>query len=121
MLKLVDTSIWVQHFRVDVPDLAMLLSSQEVVLHPVILGELAVGGLKKRRQTLADLRVLPMVPERPFDESLDLIGHHRWYGIGLSWGDVQLLAAALSSGIPIWTFDTTLQTQANKLGIAWRP
>ena len=121
MSVLVDTSVWIGHFRNRSPDLASLLAAGEVVSHPVIVGELAVGGLRNRSQTLADLRALPFLPECSFDHSLALIELHHLYGIGLSWGDVQLLASALAYAIPLWTLDTTLRVRAQALGAAWTP
>ena len=121
MLILADTSIWIRHFRIGEPDLVGLLNAGDIVAHSVVLGELAVGGLRKRAQTLADLRALPQITESPFADSLDLIEVQRLYGIGLSWGDVQLLAAALSNSIPIWTLDVPLQTRSQLLGISWTP
>ena len=121
MIALVDTSVWVQHFRVGLPDLTRLLFAGDVLLHPVVVGELAVGGLRNRPQTLADLRALPRVSECPTDQALDLIEQHRLYGIGLSWGDVQILASAMTNAIPIWTFDVALHLQAQTHGLVWTP
>jgi predicted nucleic acid-binding protein len=62
-LVLVDTSVWVQHFRVSVPELVPMLQQGEVVKHSVVIGELAVGNLRQRPQTLADLTALGRVSE----------------------------------------------------------
>ena len=121
MPVLVDTNVWVQHFRNTLPELSELLTEGEVVAHSVILGEIAVGNLKDRAGTLADLLAHPLINEARSAYSLDFIERHRLFGLGLSWGDVQLLAAAVLSGIPIWTFDLRLQQQALALNLSWTP
>jgi predicted nucleic acid-binding protein len=121
MLVLVDTSVWVQHFRRAVPKLVALLTDGEVVAHSVVVGELAVGGLRNRLQTLADLRALPLVAEVGSTDTLDFVERRRLFNIGLSWGDVQLLAAAELNRIPLWTFDATVHLQAQALQLAWPP
>ena len=121
MPVLVDTCVWVQHFRQSVPELSALLVAGEVVAHSVILGEIAVGNLKDRAITLADLKAHPLINEARTFYSLEFIEKHRLYGLGLSWGDAQLLAAADLSGIPIWTFDQRLQQQASALNLSWSP
>jgi predicted nucleic acid-binding protein len=121
MLVLVDTSVWVQHFRRIVPQLVTLLAAGEVVAHPVVVGELAVGGLRNRPQTLADLRALPLVAECSPNDALDFLEQRRLYNVGLSWGDVQLLAAAVLNAIPLWTFDAALHQHAQAAQLAWTP
>ena len=121
MSILVDTSVWVQYFRRGEHDLQILISNGEVVSHPVVVGELAVGGMRNRTQSLTDLRDLSTVPESNADDTLDFIENHRLYGIGLSWGDAQLLASAVANAVPIWTFDTTLRDRARAFGLEWTP
>jgi len=98
-----------------------LLGSGEVVTHSVVLGELAVGNLHHRAQTLADLRTLLDAHESPPRDALDFLERHRFFGIGLSWCDVQLLAAAGLNGISLWTHDRGLRTAAERLGLSWTP
>jgi len=73
---LVDTSVWVDFFRgADrAADLAEHLESNLVLLHPWVLGELALGGLGSRRKSvIADLKRLPASPLAPDEEVLELI------------------------------------------------
>lgn len=121
MLVIVDTSVWVQHFRRGVPELVALLAGGDVVTHPVVIGELAVGGIRNRHQTLADLQSLLAADVCPFPRVLDFVEQHHLHGIGLSWGDVQVLAAAELNAIPLWTFDQTLGERARLLNLAWVP
>ncbi len=119
MPVLVDTSVWVAHFRSSVPEVVALLNSEEVAIHPVVIGELAVGNLRKRSNTLAFLRQLLDLPECPTTVVLDFIEQHQLYGLGLSWGDVQLLATANLNNIPLWTLDSRLQDAATRLRLTW--
>src|ERR1700679_2632375 len=56
---LVDTSVWIAHFRLSDPRLQALLSDGELLMHPAVIGELACGNLKCREEVLADLQQLP--------------------------------------------------------------
>lgn len=121
MAVLVDTSVWVQHFRRGMTELPPLILAREVTSHAVVVGELAVGGLPNRARTVAELRAFPRVPEQPADDVLDLIDQHRLFNTGLSWGDAQLLASAIAYAVPIWTLDAALNAQAHAFGAAWLP
>ena len=121
MQILVDTSVWIGHFRVSNPDLAVLLDSKRVVRHSVVVGELAVGGLRDRQDTLNALCALPAIIETRPDYCLGFIERHGLFGLGLSWGDVQILASADLSGIPIWTFDQRLLQRATAMNLSWMP
>ena len=89
-------------------------------MHPVVLGELATGGLGRRQQTLAALRSLPRVPVGTFEECLDFIETHSLYGRGIGWNDIQLLVSARISGQPLWSLDARLMDAAAKLKVACR-
>jgi len=119
MPVLVDTAVWVQHLNNVEPELYRLLLAGEVVGHSVVVGELAAGNLPKRSKTLCDLRALQRVPDLTTDECLDFLELHSLGGLGLSWGDIQILAAAVTQMIPIWTFDQRLRRQAQALGVEW--
>ena len=121
MQIVVDTSVWIGHFRVSNLDLVALLDAKRIVRHSVVVGELAVGGLRDRQDTLIALCVLPAIIETQPAYCLDFIERHRLFGIGLSWGDVQILASADLSGIPIWTLDQRLLQQAVALNLSWMP
>ena len=56
---LVDTSVWVDHFRRGDQPLADLLSNGRVWMHPFVRGELALGNLKPRAEILQLLSDLP--------------------------------------------------------------
>jgi len=45
---LVDTSVWVDHLRFRDERLAALLDDDQVLMHPFIFGELALGNFRQR-------------------------------------------------------------------------
>jgi predicted nucleic acid-binding protein len=118
---LVDTSLWVQHFRKGVPTFASLLAAGEVSIHIIVLGELAAGNLSRRSQTLDMLGRLPLARHSTGQECLAFLERHRLWGKGLGWNDVQLLAAARLSRIPLWSLDVPLTHAAEALGISYQP
>ena len=119
-MVLVDTSVWISHFRVGNPQLKDLLVNGRVVCHPFIVGELACGNLRNREEILAFLRALPMAITADHEEILRFIEMHRLMGKGLGYVDVHLLASALLSGIDFWTKDRNLEETARRLNISNR-
>jgi predicted nucleic acid-binding protein len=116
---LADTSVWVEHFRHHLPSLGNRLEQCEILMHTVVLGELATGNLFRRSKTLAWLRSLPMASCGTAEECLALIESERLWGRRVGWNDVQLLAAARLSGSSLWSLDLPLIEAAGKLGIAY--
>jgi predicted nucleic acid-binding protein len=118
---LADTSVWVRHFREGDPCLERLLLKGEVMCHPFIIGELACGNLKNRREIISLLQHLPQAALIKHDEILHFIAQHHLMGKGLGYIDVHLSASAMVMGVPMWTFDQRLD-EANKLfGIRYQP
>ena len=118
---LVDTSVWVDHFRRGSPPLRALLEAGEVVCHPMVIGEIALGHLSRRREVLALLSELPMVVDVAHAEVLHMVDAHALAGSGIGWVDAHLLASALLGVTPIWTLDRPLATVARRLGAAANP
>ena len=117
-MVLVDTSVWVDHLHRKVVLLENLLDEEEVFAHPVVIGELACGGIPNRAETFRLLEGLPVATTSSNQEVLHLIETHKFYGKGISWGDAQILASALISGCALWTHDKKLHELAKSLGIA---
>ena len=61
-----DRSIWIHHFRRSDSRLVQALSQQQVLIHPIVIGELATGKLRDRPGILADLQALPRIEEVAF-------------------------------------------------------
>jgi len=116
-MVLVDTSVWIEHFRRSDPALARRLSEGLVLMHPFVSGELACGNLKDRETILSDLYALPSAVLASNAEATQLIEDWRLWGQGLGWVDVHLLASALLSHCGFWTTDKRLAHAAAHLGL----
>ena len=118
-MVLVDTSVWVEHFRAGNSGLKSLLEEGKVSCHELIVGELACGSLKNRGGIISLLQTLPSVVEAEHDEVLRFVDQHRLMGKGLGLIDVHLMASAVLSDTPLWTLDKTLKAESSRLGIAF--
>lgn len=114
-MVLVDTSIWIDHFRRGNKHLRELLISGQVACHTFIIGELACGNLKNRKEILSLLAELPRSFTSSEDEILYFIEERELKGLGIGIVDVYLLASAILTKIPLWTFDKRLKEVAKKL------
>lgn len=119
-MVLVDTSIWVDHFRQGSQRLQTLLMDSNVMCHPFVIGELACGNLANRREILALLSTLPATPVVEFDELMFFIDQHRLMGKGVGFVDIHLLASARLADIPLYTSDKRLKIEAERLGLAYQ-
>jgi len=116
---LVDTSVWVNHFRQSNPQLSKLLVDGYVLMHPFVIGELACGNLRSRQKVLSDLQRLPSAVSADHDEVLGFLDQHRLFGAGIAWIDAHLLASARLSHCRLWTLDVHLLTAATRLHIGY--
>ena len=116
---LVDTSVWIDHLRARDAALGGLLDAGEVLGHPFVLGELALGSLRQRELVLTALGDLPQASVATDAEVLTFIERGRLYGFGIGYVDAQLLAAIrLTPGASLWTRDRRLHEAAVRLGTA---
>jgi predicted nucleic acid-binding protein len=118
---LVDTSVWVDHLRRGNAQLASRLGNGEIESHPFVIGEIACGNLKRRKEILSLLDSLPRVIEAEHDEVMLLIESRRLHGSGLGWVDAHLLASAALGRTTLWTLDRRLAEQARRLGVQFEP
>jgi hypothetical protein len=118
---LVDTSVWVDHLRRGDELLQDLLDKDRVLAHPFVVGELGLGSIPQRAETLLQLFRLPEANVARHDDVMELVDHEHLYGVGLSYVDAHLLAATrLTPGATLWTRDKRLSAAAEKLLIAAR-
>ncbi|MEO3998412.1 type II toxin-antitoxin system VapC family toxin [Mesorhizobium sp. CAU 1732] len=116
---LVDTSIWVDHLNHGDDRLISALSRTQVLSHPFVLGEIALGNLRQRDLVLGEMRNLPKAVVASDTEVLDLIAHHRLFGLGIGYVDAHLLAATLlTAGSSLWTRDKRLDAVAKTIGVS---
>ena len=114
---LVDTSVWISHFRQADAELSRLLVDLQVCMHPFVMGELACGNLPDRNETLNRFARIENASMATTDEVLTFIEGNQLYGRGLGWTDVNLLASALIHNCRLWTLDVCLRQAAVELGV----
>jgi predicted nucleic acid-binding protein len=118
---LVDTSVWIDHFRRSNPALVTALERGDVECHDFVLGELACGMLPRREDVLTLMQALPRLTPVPHGEVMSLVSERQLWGRGLGWVDVNLLAAALVARAGLWTMDRRLRRVASSLEVGWEP
>jgi predicted nucleic acid-binding protein len=117
-LILADTSVWIDHLRSGSKDLRRLLDQGQIVIHPFIIAELALGSLKERTKTLPLLDLLPHVRVARLNELRLTIEARRLYNLGIGLTDTHLIASVLiDSPTLLWTRDKRLRQVAENLGI----
>jgi predicted nucleic acid-binding protein len=117
-LILADTSVWIDHLRSGNNDLRKLLNQGQIVIHPFIVAELALGSLRKRTKTLALLDLLPQVRVAQLNEIRTMIESRRLYSLGIGLTDAHLIASVfLDPPTVLWTRDKQLRKVAEALGI----
>jgi len=115
---LVDTSVWINHFRRSNDDLEYFLAQGSVSIHPFVIGELACGSLKNRDEVISLLSALPAVPVATHDEVMRFVDAAKLYGTGVGWIDAHLLASARLAHESLWSADRPLRLAAIRLGLA---
>ncbi len=119
---LADTSVWVRHLGASDPAMAQLLADRQVVMHPFVIGEIALGSLRQREATFSDLEDLQLAPVAAPAEVRALIERQRIFARGIGYVDVHLVASCLLEGsLRLWTRDRRLHIAAAELGIAYWP
>lgn len=123
MNVLVDTSVWVAHFRATHPALLGLLSMDAALIHPMVVLELACGTPPEpRARTLGDISMLRSTQHASHDEVMALIEHERLYGLGCGLVDLTLLASTLlTPDTRLWTLDKRLAELAARFGASFQP
>ncbi len=115
---LVDTSVWIDHFRHGDSCLMSLLNGGLVITHPFVIGELALGSLKQRDVILDALNNLSCAKIATDGEVLSFISQSKLYGLGVGYVDAHLLASVrLMPGVRLWTRDKRLRAAASEFGV----
>ncbi len=113
---LVDTSVWIDHLRVGDAQLVELLEHGHVLVHPYVIGELALGNMVNRAAVLGAMGDLPSLSMATDREVLGFIESSVLHGSGIGYIDAHLLAAIrLTPGTQLWTRDKKLLSVANRL------
>lgn len=120
---LIDTSVWVDHFRSRNDHLIQLLCRDQVLIHPMILAEIACGTPPAPRlRTLGDLALLPHSHQATMAEVMVFIENEKLYGSGCGLVDITLLASAMiTPGAKLWTLDKRLAKLVARLNVSYQP
>jgi predicted nucleic acid-binding protein len=118
VIVLADTSVWLDHWRRGNPRFAELLTRRRVVLHPFVLGEIALGAISERERILSYLRKLRTPRVARHEEVLALIERGPLWRRGIGWVDAHLLASALLDHVRLWTLDQKLAAVAGSLDVS---
>jgi len=120
-MVLIDSSVWVDFLKFGgQPRLVQLLALQQVLMHEMVLGEVALGSKQQRENALELLPSLPMAVVADHLEVMALVDRHHLYGRGVGYVDMHLLTAAvLLPGTLLWTHDKRLHAAASQLGVAF--
>ena len=119
---LIDTSVWIDHFRQRSAFLTGLLGLDMAMMHPMVLGELACGTPPTRAQTLADMKRLEQTRQASLREVMDFVDREKLYRLGCGLVDMTLLASTLMTpGVELWTLDKRLSALAKRFNVVHRP
>ena len=119
---LVDTSVWVNHFRELNQGLIDLLDCDAVLIHPMVVAELACGTPPSRTGTLSSLAALQQSQQASLSEVMDFIEREKLYGHWCGIVDMILLASTLiTPGAELWTLDKRLSSLSEKFGVIFYP
>lgn len=121
MNVLVDTSVWVDHFKHGNSTLTQLVEADRVLIHPMVLAEIACGTPPApRQQTLTDLSLLQLSNQASLKEVMVFLEQEKLYGLGCGLIDLMLLASTLiTPGALFWTLDKRLDALAQRFNIAY--
>jgi predicted nucleic acid-binding protein len=115
---LADTSIWVDHLRNRNLEMEKRLIRGQIVMHPFIVAEIALGSLHNRRKKLDDMDALLEVKVAQLHEVRHMIEAHALYSKGIGLTDAHLIASCLMTpGTQLWTRDADMKNVAKALGI----
>ena len=120
---LVDTSVWVDHFRRRNPALVELIEWDRAMTHPLVIGELACGTPPApRSRTLNDIGLLLGVRQISVEEVMMFIEREKLFGMGCGLVDIMLLGSVMiTSGAQLWTLDRRLMDLAARFGVSYQP
>lgn len=120
---LVDTSVWVEHFKHGNDALVGLLTADLALTHEMVQGELACGTPPApRAQTLRNIGLLQKCQQASLSETLNFIEREKLYGLGCGLVDMVLLASTLiTPNAELWTLDKRLSALCERFGVMYRP
>ena len=117
---ILDISVWIDHARENNAHLFELFKEGRILIHPFMIGEVALGSLRDRDRILASLFKMPRPVVASEEEVLSLIRNRFLAGSGIGYVDAHLLASTrLTPETLLWTRDKRLKPIAEAMGIAY--
>lgn len=115
---LADANVWIDFFRSGDAQLQTLLQHSQIVMHPCLAAELALGSLHDRHRTLTNLDSLPQARVVAIGDIRQMIEARGLYSKGIGLTNAHLIASCLiTPGTKLWTRDTALKGVAMALGV----
>lgn len=122
MSVLIDTSVWIEHFRNGNGALIDLIGRDLALIHPMVVAEIACGTPPARSQTLETIGLLRPCHQASLGEVMAFIEREKLYGLGCGLVDMALLASTLiTPGARLWTLDRLLADLAGRFAVAYQP
>lgn len=119
-MVLIDTSVWIEHLRGKIDTVEDLLTADEVIIHPFVIGEIACGNFTNRGEVLSMLQELPALSVTDDSLVLYFIDQNRLAGLGIGYIDAHLLASAvLEPPTRVFTFDKRFSAAADAMELAY--
>ncbi len=117
---LIDTSVWIDHFRSENRILTSLLLKGAIIMHEFVMGELAVGNFRNRKSVLNLLDSIPKLSKLTHNEFIYFVENNSFYGKGVGFVDIHLLGSTKLAGVKIWTFDKRLLELAKNKNLDYK-
>lgn len=116
---LVDSSVWIQHFKKTDSFLVNSLKEDRVVVHPLIIQEISLGHIKNRELIIELVSYLHIAPTASHQQIQEFILKNKLAGSGVGVIDIHLLYAAVRGKLSIYTFDKSLNKLSKKFGCSF--
>lgn len=117
---LLDTSVWIDHVSQKNDHLFELFKEGKILIHPFMIGEVALGSFRDYDMIIASLLEMPRPAVASEAEVLSLIGNRFLAGSGIGYVDAHLLASTrLTPESMLWTRDKRLRRVAEAMGVAY--
>lgn len=102
--------------------LSGLLEDDRVLLHPYIIGEIAMGSLANRLDVITQLSKQRQIAVAIHEEVIAFIETNGLFGIGIGYIDAHLLASVkITPQAQLWTRDNRLAAVAARFHLAFLP
>ncbi len=117
-MLLLDTNVWIHHFKFGNPELIPHLENGDVKMHDFILAELSLGHFKTsklRNQILERLNLISKIRTSSHEEVMSFIEKRKIAGRGIGYIDCHLVHSAINNNLKLITLDKRLSAVYNKL------